>query len=75
MVLLCVLTGWCWCWCWCWLQLAVVVVGFPATPLISSRARFCISAGHTKGQLDHALKVVDEVATLLMLKYRKSVIG
>lgn len=55
--------------------LAVVVVGFPATPLITSRARFCISAGHTKGQLDHALKKIEEVADLLMLKYAKSVTG
>lgn len=30
--------------------LAVVTVGFPATPLVESRARFCISAGHTKGK-------------------------
>lgn len=28
--------------------LAVVVVGFPATSLIESRTRFCVSAGHTK---------------------------
>lgn len=56
-------------------QLAVVVVGFPATPLITSRARFCISAGHTKGQLDKALVAIDEVSSLLMTKYRKSVFG
>ena len=32
--------------------LATVVVGFPATPIIESRARFCLSAAHTKEMLD-----------------------
>ena len=30
----------------------MVVVGFPATPIIESRARFCLSAAHTREQLD-----------------------
>ena len=77
--------------------LAVVVVGFPATPVVLSRARFCISAGmsaivmflahiwhdcmfgtvlgHTREQLDDALKQIDEVADLLKLKYRKYITG
>jgi len=33
--------------------IAVVVVGFPATPIIESRARFCLSAAHSKHMLDH----------------------
>jgi 7-keto-8-aminopelargonate synthetase-like enzyme len=32
--------------------LATVVVGFPATPIIEARARFCLSAAHTKKMLD-----------------------
>lgn len=32
--------------------LGVVIVGFPATALLASRSRFCISAGHTKEMLD-----------------------
>merc|ERR1711871_1796011 len=32
--------------------LAVVVVGFPATSVILSRVRFCISAGHSRAALD-----------------------
>lgn len=32
--------------------MATVVVGFPATPLIETRARFCLSAAHTKEMLD-----------------------
>ncbi|XP_028421945.1 serine palmitoyltransferase 2-like isoform X2 [Perca flavescens] len=33
-------------------NIGVVGVGFPATPIIESRARFCISAAHTKDVLD-----------------------
>lgn len=33
-------------------NVAVVVVGFPATPLIESRTRFCLSAAHTREMLD-----------------------
>uniref|UniRef100_A0A6B2L2A3 serine C-palmitoyltransferase n=1 Tax=Arcella intermedia TaxID=1963864 RepID=A0A6B2L2A3_9EUKA len=50
-------------------NIACVVVGFPATPLLMSRARFCISAGHTKGDLEWALNEIDEVGKLLLLKY------
>lgn len=30
----------------------MVVVGFPATPLAEARARFCVSAAHTREMLD-----------------------
>uniref|UniRef100_A0AAY4DZN0 serine C-palmitoyltransferase n=1 Tax=Denticeps clupeoides TaxID=299321 RepID=A0AAY4DZN0_9TELE len=33
-------------------NIGTVVVGFPATPIIESRARFCISAAHTREMLD-----------------------
>jgi len=55
--------------------LAVVVVGFPAVPILMSRARFCISAGHTREDLDRALKEIDEIADLLKLRYSKSRFG
>ncbi|EGD78212.1 serine palmitoyltransferase [Salpingoeca rosetta] len=48
---------------------AIVVVGYPATPIVESRARFCISAAHTREQLDHCLQALDECAGLLGLKY------
>lgn len=32
--------------------LAVVIVGFPATPIIEARARICLSASHTIDMLD-----------------------
>lgn len=31
--------------------IAICLGGYPATPIISSRARFCISAAHTKEDL------------------------
>lgn len=55
--------------------LAVVVVGFPAVPIITSRARFCISAGHSREQLDHALDEIKEVADKLKLRYAVSTFG
>ncbi|XP_062900585.1 serine palmitoyltransferase 2 [Mobula hypostoma] len=52
-------------------NVGVVVVGFPATPIIESRARFCVSAAHTREMLDTALKVIGEVGDLLQLKYSR----
>lgn len=54
--------------------LAVVVVGFPATPLLMSRARICLSAAHTKDDLDWALSIIDEVATIIQIKYDRPVL-
>ncbi|KAJ8411794.1 hypothetical protein AAFF_G00154320 [Aldrovandia affinis] len=52
-------------------NIGVVVVGFPATPIIESRARFCISAAHTKEMLDTALSAISEVGDLLQVKYSR----
>ena len=52
--------------------LAVVVVGFPAVPLLMARARFCISAGHTREDLDMALDELEEIADILQLRYARS---
>ncbi|GAA5831308.1 hypothetical protein JCM3770_003232, partial [Rhodotorula araucariae] len=49
-------------------KIVVVVVAYPATPLVSSRVRFCISAAHTKMDLDRILRATDEVGTILNLK-------
>ncbi|CAK0781260.1 hypothetical protein CVIRNUC_005327 [Coccomyxa viridis] len=54
----------------CWERgVALVVVGFPATPLQTARARICISAAHTRKDLDNALKVLDEVTDVTLTKY------
>ena len=51
---------------------AVVVVGFPAVPLLSARARICMSAAHTRADLDYALEQIQEVGDILQIKYDKS---
>ncbi|KAF1798681.1 pyridoxal phosphate-dependent transferase [Mucor lusitanicus] len=48
--------------------IATVVVGYPATPIITSRARFCLSSAHTKEDIDRCLQVVSEVGDTLLLK-------
>ncbi|CAB0003214.1 unnamed protein product [Nesidiocoris tenuis] len=52
-------------------KVATVGVGFPATPLMEGRIRFCLSAAHTKEQLDYALNTINEIADELGLKYSK----
>jgi len=47
----------------------VVVVAYPATPLASGRARFCVSASHTKEDCDTVLRACDEIGDLLDLKH------
>lgn len=50
--------------------IAVVVVGYPATPIISSRARFCISSAHTREDLDKAIRDISEVGDILLIKFK-----
>lgn len=52
---------------------AVVVVGFPATPIVESRSRFCLSASHTREDLEYTLKAISIVGDLLGLKYSRLV--
>jgi serine palmitoyltransferase len=49
--------------------IAVVIVAYPATPLITSRVRFCLSASHTKTDIDLLLRACDEVGDILNLKF------
>ena len=46
----------------------VVVVAYPATPLVTSRVRFCLSAAHTKEDIDMVLRACDEIGDALDLK-------
>jgi len=52
-------------------KIGVVVVGFPATSIIEARARICLSSSHTREMLDFALKEIDELGDLLLLKMKK----
>ncbi|XP_029663473.1 serine palmitoyltransferase 2 isoform X2 [Formica exsecta] len=52
-------------------NIATVGVGFPATPLMQGRIRFCLSAAHTKEQLDYVLSHIEKIADTLGLRYSK----
>jgi len=52
-------------------NMAVVVVGYPATPLLMARSRFCLSAGHTREDLEMAVRHIDEIGDKLILKYQR----
>lgn len=56
-------------------KIAVVVVGYPATPLISSRVRLCVSAAHNKDDLDRLLRAFDEIGDIIQLKFSSGVAG
>ncbi|KAG8940208.1 serine palmitoyltransferase component [Tulasnella sp. 424] len=49
--------------------IVVVIAGYPATSLVTSRVRFCLSASHTKEDVDTLLRAIDEVGTALDLKH------
>ncbi|XP_062375602.1 serine palmitoyltransferase 3 [Sardina pilchardus] len=52
-------------------NIGVVVVGFPATPITEARARFCVSAAHTRPMLDKVLQALDETGDLLRVKFSR----
>ena len=47
----------------------------PAVPLTLGRARFCISAAHTREDLDDALAKIEEVAKKCNCRYKTHVMG
>lgn len=49
-------------------KIGVVVVGYPATPILSSRVRFCCSASHSKEDMKELLERVSEIGDILQLK-------
>jgi serine palmitoyltransferase len=55
--------------------IACVVVGFPATPLLLARTRVCVSAGHTKEDMDIALEKMKEAADIVGIRYNKRLLG
>lgn len=56
-------------------KISVVIVGYPATPLISSRVRFCISSAHNKDDMDRVLTACQEVGDILQLKFSTGIAG
>jgi len=49
--------------------IVVVVVTYPATPLVTTRVRFCVSAAHTKDDIDTVMRACDEIGDVLDLKH------
>ena len=56
-------------------KISIVISGYPATPLISARARICVSAAHNKEDLDRVLTACDEIGDLLDLKFSTGIAG
>lgn len=52
-------------------NIATVGVGFPATSLLTARARFCISGAHTKEMLDKVISSIDVTGRLIMVDYSR----
>ncbi|KAJ7248628.1 pyridoxal phosphate-dependent transferase [Mycena haematopus] len=49
--------------------IVVVVVSYPACALMTTRVRLCVSAAHTKDDIDTVLRACDEVGDVLDLKH------
>ncbi|KAJ7135502.1 serine palmitoyltransferase 2 [Mycena crocata] len=49
--------------------IVVVVVSYPACSLMTTRVRFCVSASHTKEDIDIILHACDEIGDVLDLKH------
>lgn len=55
--------------------IAVVIVSYPATPLISARVRLCVSSALTKDDLDYVLTKFSEIGDLIYLKFSSGIAG
>ncbi|KAF7366513.1 PLP-dependent transferase [Mycena sanguinolenta] len=49
--------------------IVVVVVSYPACALMTTRVRLCVSAAHTKDDIDTILRACDEIGDILDLKH------
>jgi serine palmitoyltransferase len=56
-------------------KISVVVVGYPATPILTARVRFCVSAAHNKEDMDRVLAACDEIGDILDLKFSTGRMG
>lgn len=48
--------------------IAVVVVGYPATPVLLNRVRLCMSSAHTKEDVDQIITSIDKIGNLIGMK-------
>jgi len=51
--------------------IAVVVVGYPATPILTSRMRLCASASHSTEDVQNAMEVINRIGGELGMKMCK----
>ncbi|KAK3259831.1 Serine palmitoyltransferase 1 [Cymbomonas tetramitiformis] len=51
-------------------NIAVVVVGAPAVSILLPRVRFCLSAAHTREDMEMALKAISEIADTMSLRFK-----
>lgn len=47
------------------------MAAYPATEVELSRARFCVSAGHTIEDLEYALEIIKEIGDICLLRFEK----
>ncbi|CAG9826917.1 unnamed protein product [Diabrotica balteata] len=52
-------------------NIATVGVTYPGTSFLKTRLRICLSAGHTKDQLDYALQAIDKISDEIDLRYSR----
>jgi hypothetical protein len=45
------------------------MVGFPVTPLLLARIRFCLSSAHSRADLEDAIKKINELGQDFLLDY------
>lgn len=57
------------------MKMAIVIVAYPATPIISGRVRLCLSSALTKEDLDYALEKFSEIGDKIFLKFSSGVAG
>jgi serine palmitoyltransferase len=50
-------------------NIALVVVGYPATPILMCRIRLCVSASHVKEDLEWVVDQLDELGAFFKVKY------
>ncbi|KAF6013160.1 hypothetical protein HII12_001875 [Brettanomyces bruxellensis] len=55
--------------------IAIVIVGYPATALITSRIRFCVSSALTKEDIDRILAVANLIGDKMCLKFGSGMAG
>ncbi|KAG4435125.1 hypothetical protein IFR05_009390 [Cadophora sp. M221] len=55
--------------------ISVVIAGYPATPLLTARVRFCVSSAHNKEDMDRVVRACDEIGDILDLKFITGMMG